>query len=92
MSVEGFLAKAESRLVAAARDLDAGDVERSIGASYYAMFYAASAAHAVMSTGPIRARIECQYAGPKRVKLGRGQRDAAADHGRALRSPCSCRS
>ncbi len=43
MSVEGFLAKAESRLVAAARDLDAGDVERSIGASYYAMFYAAEA-------------------------------------------------
>jgi uncharacterized protein (UPF0332 family) len=43
VSVEGFLAKAESRLVAAARDLDAGDVERSIGASYYAMLYAAEA-------------------------------------------------
>ena len=92
MSVDDLLAKADSRLTAAARDVDAGDVERSLSASYYAMFYAASAAHAVISTGPIRARIECRYAGPKRVKLGRGQRDAAADHGRALRSPCSCRS
>ena len=44
MSVDDLLAKADSRLTAAARDLEAGDVERSLGASYYAMFYAASAA------------------------------------------------
>ena len=44
MSVDDLLAKADSRLTAAARDVDAGDVERSLSASYYAMFYAASAA------------------------------------------------
>jgi uncharacterized protein (UPF0332 family) len=44
VSVDDLLAKADSRLTAAARDLDAGDVERSLSASYYAMFYAASAA------------------------------------------------
>ena len=44
MSVDDLLAKADSRLTAAARDLEAGDVERSLSASYYAMFYAASAA------------------------------------------------
>lgn len=44
MSVDDLLAKADSRLTAAARDLTAGDVERSLSASYYAMFYAACAA------------------------------------------------
>jgi len=44
VSVDDLLAKADSRLTAAARDLEAGDVERSLSASYYAMFYAASAA------------------------------------------------
>ena len=44
MSVDDLLAKADSRLTAAARDLEAGDVERSLGASYYAMPYAACAA------------------------------------------------
>lgn len=44
MSVDDLLAKADSRLTAADRDLKAGDVERSLSASYYAMFYAASAA------------------------------------------------
>ena len=44
MSVDGLLAKADSRLTAAARDLAAGDVERSLSASYYAMFFAAAAA------------------------------------------------
>ena len=44
MSVDDLLAKADSRLTAAARDVEAGDVERSLSASYYAMFYAASAA------------------------------------------------
>jgi uncharacterized protein (UPF0332 family) len=44
VSVDDLLAKADSRLTAAARDVDAGDVERSLSASYYAMFYAASAA------------------------------------------------
>ena len=44
MSVDDLLVKADSRLTAAARDLKAGDVERSLSASYYAMFYAASAA------------------------------------------------
>jgi uncharacterized protein (UPF0332 family) len=44
VSVDDLLAKADSRLTAAARDLKAGDVERSLSASYYAMFYAASAA------------------------------------------------
>ena len=43
MSVDDLLAKAESRPTAAARDVEAGDVERSLSASYYAMFYAASA-------------------------------------------------
>ena len=43
MSVDDLPAKADSRLTAA-RDVDAGDVERSLSASYYAMFYAASAA------------------------------------------------
>jgi len=53
VSVDDLLAKADSRLTAAARDVDAGDVdagdvdagdvERSLSASYYAMFYAASA-------------------------------------------------
>lgn len=42
MSVDDLLAKADSRLTAADRDLKAGDVERSLSASYYAMFYAAS--------------------------------------------------
>jgi uncharacterized protein (UPF0332 family) len=42
VSVDDLLAKADSRLTAAARDVDAGDVERSLSASYYAMFYAAS--------------------------------------------------
>jgi uncharacterized protein (UPF0332 family) len=44
VSVDDLLAKADSRLTAAARDLAAGDVERSLSASYYAMFYAAFAA------------------------------------------------
>ena len=44
MSVDDLLTKADSRLTAAARDVEAGDVERSLSASYYAMFYAASAA------------------------------------------------
>ena len=44
MSVADLLAKADRRLIAAARDLEAGDIERSLSASYYAMFYAASAA------------------------------------------------
>jgi uncharacterized protein (UPF0332 family) len=44
VSVDDLLAKADSRLTAPARDVDAGDVERSLSASYYAMFYAASAA------------------------------------------------
>ena len=44
MSVDDLLAKADRRLIAAARDLKAGDVERSLSASYYAMLYAASAA------------------------------------------------
>jgi uncharacterized protein (UPF0332 family) len=44
VSVEDLLAKTDSRLTATARDLEAGDVERSLSASYYAMFYAASAA------------------------------------------------
>ena len=44
MSVDDPLAKADSRLTGAARDLEAADVERSLSASYYAMFYAASAA------------------------------------------------
>lgn len=44
MSVDDLLAKADSRLTAAARDLEAEDIERSLSASYYAMFYAASAA------------------------------------------------
>ena len=34
MSVEDLLAKAQSRLTAAARDVEAGDVERSLSASY----------------------------------------------------------
>jgi uncharacterized protein (UPF0332 family) len=44
VSVDDLLAKADSRLTAAARDAEAGDVERSLSATYYAMFYAASAA------------------------------------------------
>jgi uncharacterized protein (UPF0332 family) len=44
VSVDDLLTKADSRLTAAARDVEAGDVERSLSASYYAMFYAASAA------------------------------------------------
>jgi uncharacterized protein (UPF0332 family) len=44
VSVADLLAKADRRLIAAARDLEAGDIERSLSASYYAMFYAASAA------------------------------------------------
>jgi uncharacterized protein (UPF0332 family) len=44
VSVDDLLAKADRRLIAAARDLKAGDVERSLSASYYAMLYAASAA------------------------------------------------
>jgi uncharacterized protein (UPF0332 family) len=44
VSVDDLLDKAESRLKAAARGVAAGDVERSLSASYYAMFYAASAA------------------------------------------------
>jgi len=54
VSVDDLLVKADSRLTAAARDLEAGDVERSIGASYYAMFYAASAA--LEKAGVARAR------------------------------------
>lgn len=44
MSVEDLLENPESRLTAAERDLEAGDIERSLGASYWSMFYAASAA------------------------------------------------
>jgi uncharacterized protein (UPF0332 family) len=44
VSVDDLLAKADRRLTAAARDLEAGDVERSLSASYYSMFYAAAAA------------------------------------------------
>ena len=44
MTVADLLAKADRRLIASARDLEAGDIERSLSASYYAMFYAASAA------------------------------------------------
>lgn len=44
MTLENLFAKADRRLTAAARDLEAGDTERSLSASYYAMFYAASAA------------------------------------------------
>ncbi len=44
MSVGDLLAKADRRLTAAVRDLEAGDVERSLSASYYSMFYAAAAA------------------------------------------------
>ena len=54
MSVDDLLVKADSRLTAAARDLEAGDVERSIGASYYATFYAAPAA--LEKAGVARAR------------------------------------
>jgi uncharacterized protein (UPF0332 family) len=38
VSVDDLLAKADSRLTAAARGVEAGDVERSLGASYYTMF------------------------------------------------------
>jgi uncharacterized protein (UPF0332 family) len=44
VSADDLLAKADSRLTAAARDPEAGAVERSLSASYYAMFYAAFAA------------------------------------------------
>ena len=51
MSVDDLLAKADRRLTAGARDLEAGDVERSVpqrvvllDVSYYSMFYAAAAA------------------------------------------------
>ena len=54
MSVDDLPAKADRRLTAAARDLEAGDVERSLSASYYSMFYAASAA--LEKAGVTRAR------------------------------------
>ena len=44
MSVDDLLAKADRRLTAGARDLEAGDVERSLSASYYSKFYASAAA------------------------------------------------
>lgn len=71
MSVDDLLAKADSRLTAA-RDLEAADVERSLSASYYAMFYAASAA--LETVGVSRAKHSAviaafgeQFAKTKRV-------------------------
>jgi len=72
VSVDDLLAKADSRLTAAARDLKAADVERSLSASYYAMFYAACAA--LEKVGVSRAKhsaviaaFGAQFAKTKRV-------------------------
>lgn len=70
MSVDDLLAKADRRLTAADRDLRAGDVERSLSASYYAMFYAASAALAVVpilrNAGRTRVVLHAQVRRPRR--------------------------
>ena len=84
MSVDDLLAKADSRLTAAARDVDAGDVERFLSASYYAMFYAASAA--LEKVGVSRAKhsaIIAAFGGAVRVA---GRRSLPRDASRNLRA------
>jgi len=74
VSVDDLLAKADRRLTAGARDLQAGDIERCISASYYAMFYAACAA--LEEVGVSRAKHSAvisafgeQFAKSKRVDV-----------------------
>jgi len=92
VSVDDLLAKADRRLTAATRDLGARDVERSPSASYYSMFYAASAALEVV--GVSRAKHSAvivafgeQFAKTKRVdaryhsmRLGAFALRSAADY------------